>query len=68
MYGLLNRIDKIDINYVNLFLNNFEEIEVYNFGLSSNNKEVAFGIVRDDNRGGKKIIGIWRTKNKRKTP
>ena len=43
--------------YGNLFLNNFErEIEVYNFGLSSNNKEVAFGIVKDDNRGGKKII------------
>ena len=43
--------------YGNLFLNNFErEIEVYNFGLSSNNKEVAFGIVKDGNRGGKKIV------------
>ena len=43
--------------YGNLFLNNFErEIEVYNFGLSSNNKEVAFGIVKDGNRGGKTII------------
>ena len=43
--------------YGNLFLNNFErEIEVYNFGLSSNNKEVAFGIVKDGNRGGKKIM------------
>ena len=39
------------------FLNNFErEIEVYNFGLSSNNKEVAFGIVEDGNRGGKTIM------------
>ena len=43
--------------YGNLFLNNFErEIEVYNFGLSSNNKEVAFGIVKDGNRGGKTIM------------
>ena len=43
--------------YGNLFLNNFErEIEVYNFGLSNNNKEVAFGIVKDGNRGGKKIV------------
>lgn len=43
--------------YGNLFLNNFErEIEVYNFGLSSNNKEVAFGIVKDGNRGGKSIM------------
>tara|TARA_B100001248_G_C27391884_1_gene462892 strand:+ start:51 stop:770 length:720 start_codon:yes stop_codon:yes gene_type:complete len=43
--------------YGNLFLNNFErEIEVYNFGLSSNNKEVAFGVVKDGNRGGKSIM------------
>ena len=47
--------------YGNLFLNNFErEIEVYNFGLSNNNKEVAFGIVKDGNRGGKKS---WNQEN-----
>ena len=42
--------------YGNLFLNKFErEIEVYDFGLSSENNEVSFGIRKEGNRGGKTI-------------
>ena len=42
--------------YGNLFLNKFESrIKVYDFGLSSDNKEVSFGIRKKGNRGGKTI-------------
>ena len=42
--------------YGNLFLNKFESrIKVYDFGLSSDNKEVSFGIRKEGNRGGKTI-------------
>ena len=42
--------------YGNLFLNNFEsKIEVNDFGLSSDNEEVSFGIRKEGNRGGKTI-------------
>ena len=43
--------------YGNIFLNGFEsEIEVYDFGLSSDNKEMSFGIRKEGNRGGKTIM------------
>ena len=42
--------------YGNIFLNKYErEIEVYDFGLSSENNEVSFGIRKEGNRGGKTI-------------
>ena len=42
--------------YGNLFLNQFEsKIEVNDFGLSSKNKKVSFGIRKEGNRGGKTI-------------
>ena len=42
--------------YGNIFLNNFEKkISVYDFGLSSDKKEVSFGIRKEGNRGGKTI-------------
>ena len=42
--------------YGNLFLNRFESrIKVYDFGLSSDNREVSFGIRKEGNRGGKTI-------------
>ena len=43
--------------YSNLFLNNFEKsVRVYDFGLSSVNKKVSFGILNKSNRGGKRIM------------
>ncbi len=42
--------------YSNLFLNEFEnKIKVYDFGLSSKNTEVPFGILKKTNRGAKRI-------------
>ena len=43
--------------YSNLFLNKFEKIvKVYDFGLSSTNRKVSFGMVNETNRGGKRIM------------
>ena len=43
--------------YSNLFLNKFEKsVRVYDFGLSSVNKKVSFGILNKSNRGGKRIM------------